>query len=166
MNKEIRNRKNAVRHNCLNLKRNHPQFKDLNINNVEIYFDVESDFNEIQEIIKLNRDKFDQILYTIFSNQINESIYGREDISEKAKGITAMKFSGAINSRIYCKEISGEKEKKKIVLSKTYKHKNFQKATNKKIVPIIESLARTDFTFFNSIQDYDKKVLKNEKTNK
>lgn len=60
----------------------------------------------------LNRDhrhkkKFKYITDIILGGHKNTALYDKEDINEKCKDVTAMKFfKGQENDRIYCKEIS------------------------------------------------------------
>lgn len=53
-----------------------------------------------------HRKKFQFIADIILGGHVNRSLYDKEEISEKTKGVTAMKFfKGQENDRIYCKEI-------------------------------------------------------------
>lgn len=60
----------------------------------------------------INRDakhlkKFDYIVDIILSDLRNTELYDKEEINEKAKGVTAMKpFKQGDNDRIYCKEFT------------------------------------------------------------
>ena len=65
-----------------------------------------------QEILTyINQDerhkkKFQYITDIILGGHKNTSLYDKEDINEKCKDVTAMKFfKGQENDRIYCKEI-------------------------------------------------------------
>ncbi len=50
--------------------------------------------------------KFKYITEIILGGYRNTALYDKEDINEKSRGVTAMKFfKGQENDRIYCKEI-------------------------------------------------------------
>lgn len=77
-----------------------------------IYIDS---LNKEQILDYINRDerhrrKFQYISDIILGGHKNTSVYDKEDISEKCKNVTAMKFfKGQENERIYCKEIHSAK---------------------------------------------------------
>ena len=79
-----------------------PQFQQ---NPVKIYVDVEH-FEEIRNFLRdvQHAKKFRRILVEILSLRYNDDLYGKEDVSEKAAKMTAMKFSQKETMRIYCKE--------------------------------------------------------------
>lgn len=53
-----------------------------------------------------HRRKFQYITDIILGGHKNTEVYDKENINEKCKGVTAMKFfKGQENDRIYCKEI-------------------------------------------------------------
>jgi hypothetical protein len=58
---------------------------------------------------KRHRKKFRYIKNIIFGDHKIPDLYDKENISDKAKDVTAMKFfKGQENDRIYCKEYGGE----------------------------------------------------------
>jgi hypothetical protein len=118
------------------------EFKNKNI---KIYIDT-GIIKDILEILKKEsyKKKFRRILYTIFSGDNNTHLYGREDVSGKAKDITAMKFTGKENLRIYCKEFS--KSGKKIVMI-THLSKKVQSASNLKIKSVLEAIGGYEYDF-------------------
>lgn len=65
--------------------------------------------DEIFEYInqdKRHKKKFMYIIDIILSGLKNSKLYDKEDINERCKDVTAMKFfKGQENDRIYCKEI-------------------------------------------------------------
>lgn len=65
--------------------------------------------NEIVKYIKQDerhRKKFQYISDIILQELTNKELYSKEEIDNKCKGVTAMKFfKGQENDRIYCKEI-------------------------------------------------------------
>lgn len=72
-------------------------------------FKLYADSTEYQEIIEfLDRKaafkKFRVIVRQITTGRYNPDLYDKEDVSGKAKGVTAMKFKGKANYRVYCKE--------------------------------------------------------------
>lgn len=87
------------------------------------------------------RKKFRRILYVVLSNKYDEDLYGREEVSSRAKGVTAMKFKGKMNLRIYCKEIF--KDGKKVVMV-TACLKKTQKV-NKSLKTLLESIGGYEY---------------------
>ena len=67
-----------------------------------------------------NKKKFTRILYTALQGKYNRDIYSKEEVSNKAKNVTAMKFKGKENIRIGCKEIFCD-GKKIIMVTEFYK---------------------------------------------
>jgi hypothetical protein len=57
-----------------------------------------------------HRRKFQYITDIILGGHKNTAVYDKEDINQRCKDVTAMKFfKGQENDRIYCKEIHSEK---------------------------------------------------------
>ena len=91
--------------------------------------------HKIIEFIKANNlnKKFDLICRTILSDIRNTELYDKENINHKCKNVTAMKFKGGKNSRIYCIE---KKQKGKIftiIASELHKNKKNQKNKAKEL---------------------------------
>jgi hypothetical protein len=127
------------------IQNNRDIFRHLTLIDVELYID-EKECKKIVAFLKLNRKRFRFILYYILQGKYNESLYGKENVSDKAKHITAMKFSGKLNSRIYCKEfflLTG----KKIIAIELLEHKNFQSANRKSLKPKLESIGGYTYEF-------------------
>lgn len=116
-----------------------PEFENTNI---ELYLDTENAI-EILDYLETRKKKFKMILYHIFSQKNDEDFYGKEDVSEKAKFITAMKFSSSENVRIYCKEffIGG---KKIVMIQKKLKKTN---KVNKALKIHLETLGGYEYEF-------------------
>jgi len=92
--------------------------------------------------------KFELICNTILSGLKNSDLYDKEDINDKCKQVTAMKFKGRENARIYCKEVK-QKNKTLIVITsellpKKKNQKNLQKEIN-----LIEKVAGYDYEIEN-----------------
>lgn len=107
-----------------------------------IYVDSE---NRVEIIKYLNQDerhkkKFHHISQIILEGHKNSELYDKENVSDKAKDVTAMKFfKGQENDRIYCKEISSPIGVKIVVASVLYERKKNTKIT-KKQKQLIESI--------------------------
>lgn len=114
--------------------------------NVELRIDAKS-AKEICAFLALNKKRFIKILITILLNHYNDDLYRKEKISEKTKDITAMKFTGKSNPRIYCKEFHLGIGGKKIIMIHLLAHKNFQKANDKRLKPKLESIADYEYDF-------------------
>lgn len=109
---------------------------------------IEVDEIESLEILNfLSREqpnkKFIYICNLIVEGIRNTDLYDKEDINNKCKDITAMKFKGGSNGRIYCKEIIDPTHGLVIVMGKYHKKKS--EKVSKKEIPILESLAETDY---------------------
>ncbi|MFA8342049.1 MAG: hypothetical protein ACEPO8_03650 [Rhodothermaceae bacterium] len=98
---------------------------------VDLYVDEETS----GDILKFLRDKgnskkFNRILFEVLSNRYNDDLYRKENVSDKAKDVTAMKFlnKSVENARIYCKEFI--LDDKKVVMI-THYQKRKQKIDSK-----------------------------------
>ncbi|HRE40628.1 MAG TPA: hypothetical protein PLG90_04785 [Ignavibacteria bacterium] len=117
---------------------------DESFSKLDIYYDLKIE-NELISLFQNPKFKkrFKYILTAILSNRYTNDIYGKEDISDKCKDITAMKFKNINNLRIYCKEFYTYH--KKIVLIQLV-YKKSQKV-NSKIKNILETIAEYDYDF-------------------
>lgn len=104
------------------------------------------DSDNAEEILKyIHQDdrhlkKFKYISSIILEGHKNCELYDKEDVSDKAKDVTAMKFfKGQENDRIYCKEISTPLGIKIVVASVLYIRKKNTKIT-KNQKQLIESI--------------------------
>lgn len=121
-----------------------PQFRQ---NSVNIYVDVEH-FEEIRDFLcdAQHAKKFRRILVEILSLRYNDDLYGKEDVSEKAAKMTAMKFSQKETMRIYCKEFFkvGNSKQKNVVMICLY-HKKVWKS--KRLKEMLEHFGGYEYEF-------------------
>lgn len=88
--------------------------------------------------------KWKHIVQLIMEGHKNTDLYDKEDINEKCKGITAMKFfKGQENDRIYCKELSDNGIFIIVIVEVYFKKKT--KQVSKKEIPIIEKIAKYEY---------------------
>lgn len=127
---------------------NQSTFKHVDIISVELYIDIKIK-KEFDKIIEENKSKFRSIIYYILQGKYNNELYGKENVSEKAKNITAMKFKKALNGRVYCKEIFVGN--KKIVAVHILPNKDFQSASQKSLKPKLESIGGYEYEFKEEI---------------
>jgi hypothetical protein len=101
---------------------------------------------EIVQFLKENNlsKKFELICTTILSGIRNTELYDKEDINDKCKNVTAMKFKGSKNTRIYCKEVKQKNKTLVIVTSELLPKKKNQKNQLKEI-NLIEKVAGYDY---------------------
>lgn len=98
----------------------------------------------------LNRDrrhikKFYTISEIVLSNLKNTELYDKENINEKCKDVTAMKFfKGQENDRIYCKEVKSETKTHIIIMCVVHEKKKSTKLTQKE-KNIIKSIAEYQY---------------------
>jgi len=72
-------------------------------------------------------------------------VYDKEDINDKCKDVTAIKFfKNGSNDRIYCKEIRSESGVYVVIMAVLLHKKKTQKNTSKQIA-IIENVASYDY---------------------
>lgn len=87
-----------------------------------------------------HRKKFKYITEIILGGHRNTYLYDKEDINEKCRDVTAMKFfKGQENDRIYCKEIRSSKGTYIVVTSILLKRKKNNNLSAKEIA-IIEKV--------------------------
>jgi UDP-N-acetylglucosamine pyrophosphorylase len=122
-------------------------YPELLRSNIELRVDEENAEEIISFILKRNKagkyiniKKFSRILYEVLKGNYNDDLYGKEEVSKKAKNVTSMKFKGKQNYRIGCKEIFCDK-KKVIMISL------FHKKTTKN--------SRKEKTIYESIGGYE-----------
>jgi hypothetical protein len=121
------------------------EFANENFFNIDIYVDDEIYDNFIILLNELSyKKKFRRIVYEILKGRYKKDLYEKEEVSDKAKNLTGMKFKGKENLRIYCKEFF--LTNKKIVMITILK-KKVQKASNKKIKNILESIGDYEYEF-------------------
>jgi hypothetical protein len=114
-----------------------------------IYVDSENS-KPILEFIKQDERhtrKFNHICEIILLKLRNNELYNKEDINEKCKNVTAMKFfKGQENDRIYCKEFSKGENNFIVVCGILHEKKKTRKNTLKEI-NLIETVASYDYDF-------------------
>ncbi len=94
---------------------------------------------------KRHREKFLHIVELILGGHRYRELYDKEDINEKAKHVTAMKFfKGQENDRIYCKEQRTEEGIYIIVTAVIYQRKKTNKVSKKEI-SIINKIASYEY---------------------
>jgi hypothetical protein len=131
------------------LKEFERDFMGIDTSKVELFIDL--DIRKAKPILAFlkqpeQKKKFKRILYVVLQNKYDESLYRKEEVSEKANGVTAMKFSGKLNPRIYCKEFF-QGGVKRVVMTELLENKDFQKASSKKLKPRLESIGEYTYEF-------------------
>ncbi len=114
--------------------------------NVSLFVD-EKNKSEIFKILSENSDRFRRAIYELLQGRYNNELYGKENISDITKNITAFKFKKqrGTNYRIYCKEYIDETSPniKKVVMIRLH-NKKTQKI-DKKIKQMLESIAKYEY---------------------
>lgn len=88
--------------------------------------------------------KFRHIVGIILSNYRVTDLYDKEEVNDKCKGLTAMKFfKGQENVRVYCKEIVDGDKTFYVVAAKIHQKKS--QKNSKKEVAILESIAKYEY---------------------
>lgn len=89
--------------------------------------------------------KFEFISQIILEGLRVPDVYDKEEINQKCKGITAMKFfKGQENARLYCKEITLKDKTFVVVAVQLLERKKNQKLSHREI-SIIERIAEYDY---------------------
>ena len=89
--------------------------------------------------------KWQHIMQLILEGHKNTDLYDKEDINEKCKDVTAMKFfKGQENDRLYCKEQRTEEGIFIIVTAELHLRKKSGKLSSKEI-SIIEKIANYEY---------------------
>jgi hypothetical protein len=113
-----------------------------------IFIDTENK-EEIWEYLSRtdkHKKKFAYISKHILEGLRNTEIYDKEDINDKCKNVTAMKFfKGGSNDRLYCKEISTEDGVFVVITSILHEKKKTQKNSNREITKI-ENVGMYEYT--------------------
>jgi hypothetical protein len=91
------------------------------------------------------RKKWLHIVQLILEGHKNTELYDKEEINDKCKDVTAMKFfKGQENDRLYCKEQKTPEGIFIVVTAEIYPKKKSDKVSKKEI-PIIEKVARYEY---------------------
>jgi hypothetical protein len=104
-----------------------------------IFIDKENEDEILEYLYRSDKHnkKFAYIVQHILGGVRNTEIYDRENINDKCKDVTAMKFfKGGSNDRIYCKEISSEEGIFVVIASILHEKKKSQKNSNREITKI------------------------------
>lgn len=102
--------------------------------------------NEILHFLQDNKltKKFELICSVILAGIKNPELYDKEDINNKCKNVTAMKFKGKQNTRIYCQEVKQKDKTLVVITSELLPRKKNQKNKEKEI-NLIEKVASYDY---------------------
>ncbi|MCU7526221.1 MAG: hypothetical protein HF308_17230 [Ignavibacteria bacterium] len=119
-------------------------YPDLKNSPVIVYLDKEN-AKEILGYLEEREKKFKMIMFQILSFRYDDDLYGKEEVSDKAKNVTAMKFKMGKkeNVRIYCKEFSIA-GKKIVMITKI--EKKTQKV-NKALKQLLETIGGYEYEF-------------------
>jgi hypothetical protein len=109
---------------------------------VDIFVDLHN-YNSILSVITNRKSKFKRIVYTVLSGKYNNDLYAKENVSGKAKYVTAMKFKKGDNERIYCKEFYESGKKVVMIIAVA---KKSQKITVK-LKNLLETIGDYDYEF-------------------
>ncbi|MFZ4414880.1 MAG: hypothetical protein ACOYOV_17470 [Bacteroidales bacterium] len=97
-----------------------------------------------------HKSKFNDICKIILDGLRNTDLYDKENINNKCKQVTAMKFfKGQENDRLYCKEIRQKNKVFVVVSAELHKRKKSQKNTQKEI-NLIEKVAGYEYEIIQS----------------
>ena len=93
----------------------------------------EKNASEIINFISQNNlaKKFDLICGLILDGIRNTELYDKEDINTKCKNVTAIKFKGKLNARIYCQELKSKGKTLIVIASELFESKKNQKNKSK-----------------------------------
>ncbi len=128
--------------------RNAIKISESKCGNIAIYVD-KINAEAILEFLykdKRHRKKFKFIQKIIFGQFRMPEVYDKEEINQRCKGVTAMKFfKGQENARIYCKELTTEDKVFVVITSELLERKKNTKLT-KKDRQLIEKVASYEYT--------------------
>ena len=129
------------------------QSPEINVSNIELRID-EQNLDDIVDFLTetdkngrmIRQKKFARILREVLLGNYDDDLYGKEEVSSKAKNVTAMKFTGSNNYRIGCKEFF--KENKKVVMITCFHKKSTKGSKNsKKEIAIYEAIGSYEYAF-------------------
>ncbi|MBU2492652.1 MAG: hypothetical protein KJ571_08520 [Bacteroidetes bacterium] len=128
-------------------------YPEIDAANVEIRIDeqnFDSIFNFLIESDKkgklIRKKKFARILREILLGNYDDDLYGKEEVSSKAKNVTAMKFTGSNNYRIGCKEFFNG-NKKVVMITAFHKKSTNGSKNSKKEIAIYEAIGSYEYEF-------------------
>jgi hypothetical protein len=107
--------------------------------------------NDIFQFINKNKlgKKYDLICKTVLSGIRNPELYDKEDINLKCENVTAMKFKGSLNTRIYCQEMKQGNKTLVIIASELHESKKNQKNQAKE-KNLIKKVARYEYNIIQA----------------
>jgi hypothetical protein len=114
-----------------------------------IYIDDVNSKEILSFITKDNRHrkKFNFIADIILEGHRNSELYDKENINERCKDVTAMKFfKGQENARIYCKEITSQKGTRVVIAAVLHSRK---KSNNN---------SQAEISIINSVGGYEYEI--------
>lgn len=122
----------------LDVRYNYPKCK------VRIYIDKENAEEIINKLAEY-RDKARRVMMYILRCAYENDFYGKEKIDNSTKGLTAIKFKGRDNVRIYCKEYYHDEHglNKSIVFIAVY-NKKTQKI-DKKLKSFLKKISKYEY---------------------
>lgn len=138
----------AIKYDLEEFKKEREQsFLGSKLISVSLYID-EKEKKKILDFLDKNKTKFQRILVEILSGSYRFKLYDREEVSDRAKGITAMKFSSGsfLNARLYCKEFFMPDGKKVVIISLLEK-KKVRNAKDKVIKNLLETIGGYEYDF-------------------
>ena len=112
--------------------------------NVELYIE-EKIYKDVISVFRADKKKTRLIFYQILLGKYNNDLYGKENPNKKCRDITAMKYKGKPNRRIYCKELFDGV--KKIIAIHILENKSFTKVNDKSLLPKLEAMKDYEYEF-------------------
>ena len=104
-----------------------------------IFIDTENKEEILEYLTRTvkHKKKFDYISRHILEGLRNTEVYDKENINDKCKNVTAMKFfKGGSNDRLYCKEVSTDDGVHVVITSILHEKKKSQRNSNREIIKI------------------------------
>ena len=115
---------------------------------LELFVDCENK-EEIFALMQNYMHRFRSSLYVMILGNYNNDLYGKENVSDKSRNMTAIKFKHGKNEnpRIYCKEFFDSKipNYKKVVMISSYNKKTDK--IDKKLKNFIETINNYEYEF-------------------
>ena len=112
-----------------------------------IFIDTKNKAEILEYLLRSDKHKkkFALIQKHLLEGLRNTDLYDKENINDKCKDVTAMKFfKGGSNDRLYCKEVSTEEGIRIVITSILHEKKKSQKNSNREITKI-ETVASYEY---------------------
>jgi hypothetical protein len=128
------------------------QFPELSERNIELWIDDKNKDEIFQILFEKNKNgkyirenRFKSILLQIFNYRYSKELYDKEEVSSKAKNITAMKFKNQFgaNWRIYCKEFHDGEKRIIMIVARNKKTQN----VNSTLKVLLETIGEYEYDF-------------------